>query len=93
MKSTPRGWGSRVGGVCVWVAILVEVFAMGGEGAAGLLIAVMVTALLTVLRHPGQLSALTPLVHMAVLVPVALRWRSRWRPGGARLAADVSESA
>lgn len=34
MKSTPRSWGSWVVRVCLWGAILFEVVAMGGAGAA-----------------------------------------------------------
>ena len=126
MKSTSRNWKRPVLLVCLWVALLIEVVALGGAGAAkflnagvwsgwfaawgypygfsyvvgalevcgallliparsssyagGGLIVVMLGALLTVLRNPGQLGPSAPLVHIVLLVSiVALRWKSRWR--------------
>ena len=78
----PPGFSYVVGVVEVGAALLL-IPARSSSYAGGVLLLVMLGALVTVLRHPGQLGPGAPLLHGALLmVIVALRWKSRLRPDG-----------
>ena len=75
----PSGFSHVVGAVEVGGALLL-IPARSSSYAGCVLLVVMLGALTTVLRHPGQLGPSAPLMHGALLtLIVALRWRSRLR--------------
>ena len=77
----PDGLSYVIGVVEIVGALLLLVPAWSAY-AACVLIVVMVTALITVLVHPGNPTADGPIVHLvllAIILPV--RWPRRWRRG------------
>jgi len=68
-----------IGGLEAVGALLLLVPAVAAR-AAGLLIAIMAVALVTVLVHPGRLGPTAPIVHLVLLSSIAwLRWARRRR--------------
>ena len=78
----PDGFSYVIGGIEMLAAVLLLVPAWAAY-AASVLIVVMVSALITVLVHPGDPTADGPIVHLVLLaIILAVRWQRRWRPGG-----------
>ena len=85
-----EGWG-----YAPWFASVVGATEIGGvlmltvrklsSYAAMLLIVIMLGAIWAVLTNESQLGPGMPAIHISILgIILAVRWKSRWRPGMAR---------